>query len=128
VNGLLLTLEWHAIGRNRVTQNTRLNELFNVLGREVARVLRNPWRRLSLLTISFLFGFFLGTALSTIAGQRAEQDILVAAILVILIEVLNRLIYGSKLWSQDRLWRDVINGLKIGLVYSLFVEAFKLGS
>ncbi|MDJ1175096.1 DUF565 domain-containing protein [Roseofilum capinflatum] len=98
------------------------------MSREVARVLRNPWRRLSLLTISFLFGFFLGTALSTIAGQRAEQDILVAAILVILIEVLNRLIYGSKLWSQDHLWRDVINGLKIGLVYSLFVEAFKLGS
>jgi len=81
-----------------------------------------------LLTISFLFGFFLGTALSTIAGQRAEQDILVAAILVMGIEVLNRLIYGSKLWSQDNLWRDVINGLKIGLVYSLFVEAFKLGS
>nr|WP_313898513.1 DUF565 domain-containing protein [Roseofilum reptotaenium] len=66
--------------------------------------------------------------MSTIAGQRAEQDILVAAILVMGIEVLNRLIYGSKLWSQDNLWRDVINGLKIGLVYSLFVEAFKLGS
>lgn len=128
MNGLRLILPLKLDLEDRVTQNTRLNELVNVLSRETARVLRNPWRRLSLLTISFLFGFFLGTALSTIAGQRAEQDILVAAVLVIGIEVLNRLIYGSKLWSQDNLWRDVINGLKIGLVYSLFVEAFKLGS
>lgn len=98
------------------------------MSQEIARVLRNPWRRLSLLTISFLFGFFLGTALSTLAGQKAQEDIVVAAILVIGVETLNRLIYGSKLWSQDNLWRDVINGLKIGLMYSLFVEAFKLGS
>lgn len=81
-----------------------------------------------MLIISFLFGFFLGTALSTLAGQKAQEDIVVAAILVIGVETLNRLIYGSKLWSQDNLWRDVINGLKIGLMYSLFVEAFKLGS
>lgn len=128
MNGLLLVLAHSSHLEDRVTQNTRLNELFNVLSQEIARVLRNPWRRLSLLTISFLFGFFLGTALSTIAGQKAEQDIVVAAIVVMAIEVVNRLIYGSKLWSQDNLWRDVINGLKIGLVYSLFVEAFKLGS
>ena len=128
MNGLPLILALLLNPEDRVTQNTRLNELVNVLSREAARVLRNPWRRLSLLTISFLFGFFLGTALSTIAGQRAEQDIVVAAILVIGLEVLNRLIYGSGFWSQDHLWRDAINGLKIGLVYSLFVEAFKLGS
>ncbi|MDJ1184187.1 DUF565 domain-containing protein [Roseofilum casamattae] len=109
-------------------QNTRLNQLANVIGRETARVLQNPWRRLSLVTIAFLFGFFLGNALSTIAGQRAEQDILVAAILVIVIEIVNRLIYNRQFWTQDSIWRDGINSLKIGLIYSLFVEAFKLGS
>ncbi len=111
-----------------MTQNTRLNALVNQLGDQIRRALRNPWRRLSVLTIALLFGFFLGTALSTIAGQRSQQDIFVAAILVIIVELLNRAIYSGQFWSQDNLWREAINSWKIGVMYSLFVEAFKLGS
>ena len=61
-------------------QNTRLNNLFDAIARRLGQWFLNPWRRLSLLIISFLFGFFLGTAISTTAGQKAELDIVVAAI------------------------------------------------
>ncbi|AFZ06029.1 protein of unknown function DUF565 [Oscillatoria nigro-viridis PCC 7112] len=109
-------------------QNTRINRLIDVLGDRFRGWLSNPWRRISLLIISLLFGTFLGTAISTIAGQSADWDIIAAGLLVLLTEFANRLVYGS-LRSDDRsFWVQMLNALKIGLTYNLFVEAFKLGS
>jgi hypothetical protein len=72
-------------------QNTRLNNLFDAIARQLEQWFLNPWRRLSLLLLSFLFGFFLGTAVSTTAGQKAELDIVIAAFLVFLTEVTSRI-------------------------------------
>ncbi len=137
-------------------QNTRINRLIDVLGEQFGRWLSNPWRRISLLVISLLFGTFLGTAISTIAGQSADWDIIAAGLLVLLTELVNRLVYGSPRplalalakrsegkrsegkpaptgaaptkRSARSLWVDMLNALKVGLTYNLFVEAFKLGS
>ncbi|MBD2301838.1 DUF565 domain-containing protein [Nostoc sp. FACHB-87] len=109
-------------------QNTRINNLLDAIASSLSQIFRNPWRRLSLLIISFLFGFFLGTAISTIAGQKAELDIFVAAFLVMLTEVTSRIFYSRGLFSRRALWVDSLNTLKVGFTYSLFVEAFKLGS
>lgn len=109
-------------------QNTRLNSLVNTVGGQLGRWFLNPWRRLSLLALSLLFGIFLGTAISTIAGQAATWDIIGAGVLVALTEVVDR-IYYSRIWQARRsLWVEALNALKIGLIYSLFLEAFKLGS
>ena len=109
-------------------QNTRINRLIDVLGEQFGRWLSNPWRRISLLVISLLFGTFFGTAISTIAGQSANWDIIVAGLLVLLTELLNRLVYGGPQVVARSLWVEMLNALKIGLTYNLFVEAFKLGS
>lgn len=109
-------------------QNTRLNGVFDAIGGQLGRWLFNPWRRLSLLVISLLFGFFLGTAVSTTAGQSADWDIIAAGILVALIEVIDRIYYRSSRQSKRPFWVEALNALKIGLTYSLFIEAFKLGS
>ena len=109
-------------------QNTRINRLIDVLGERFGSWLSNPWRRISLLVISLLFGTFLGTAISTIAGQSANWDIIVAGLLVLLTELLNRLVYGGPKVVARSLWVEMLNALKIGLTYNLFVEAFKLGS
>ncbi len=109
-------------------QNTRLNTLVDTLGDRFERWLRNPWRRTSLLIISLLFGIFLGTAISTVAGQQANLDISVAAILVLLTESVSRIIYGTTERIAKSLLGQIVNALKIGLTYSLFVEALKLGS
>jgi hypothetical protein len=109
-------------------QNTRLNGLLGGIAVALRRWFFNPWRRLSLLVISLLFGFFLGSAISTIAGQAADWDIIGAGIIVALCEVVDR-VYYSRIWQQRRsLWVEALNALKIGLTYSLFLEAFKLGS
>ncbi len=108
-------------------QNTRLNNLFAAIGGQWARWLFNPWRRLSMLAISLLFGFFLGTAVSTTAGQAADWDIIAAGILVALSEIIDRIYYRPRLGARS-FWVESLNALKIGLTYSLFIEAFKLGS
>lgn len=109
-------------------QNTRINRLIDVLGEQFARWASNPWRRISLLVISLLFGNFLGTAISTIAGQAANWDIIVAGVLVLFTELANRLVYSNKRLVAGALWVEMLNALKIGVTYNLFVEAFKLGS
>jgi Protein of unknown function (DUF565) len=108
-------------------QNTRLNNLFDALTGRLEQWLTNPWRRVSLIIISFLFGFFLGTAVSTTAGQRAELDIVVAGFLVVITEVISRIFYSRRI-AVGSIGIECLNILKIGFIYSLFIEAFKLGS
>ncbi|GAA6620543.1 DUF565 domain-containing protein [Scytonema sp. NUACC26] len=109
-------------------QNTRLNNLLSTLGDRLRVWLFNPWRRWSILIISWLFGFFLGSAISTTAGQAAELDVVAAAFLVLLTEVCSRIFYDRSTQERKPLWLEALNILKVGLIYSLFLEAFKLGS
>ncbi len=109
-------------------QDTRLNGLIRLLQQQWLGWLRNPWRRISLAVILLLFGFFLGTAISTIAGQNSRQDILVAAITLFVTETISRVVYARQRNSNLGVSLELLNALKIGLVYSLFVEALKLGS
>ena len=115
-------------------QKTRLNTLVNVAGTQLSLLFSNPWRRIALSMISILMGFFMGSAIVTTAGQDAVWDIPAAAVLFIFTELTSKLVYGrrntaSSLIPQRRsLFVDVFNLFKIGLTYSLFLEAFKLGS
>jgi hypothetical protein len=109
-------------------QNTRLVNLLNTITGRIWQWFSNPWRRFSLLVISFLFGFFLGTATSTTAGQKAQLDIVVAGFLVLFTEVTSRIFYSRTWTGKTTIWIESVNILKVGFTYSLFVEAFKLGS
>jgi hypothetical protein len=109
-------------------QNTRLSTLFDRTVDSLGGFFRNPWRRISLLLMSLLIGNFLGTAISTVSGQKADLDILISAILVVVTEMISQIHYGRGSINRRLLPLQVLNTLKIGLIYSLFVEAFKLGS
>jgi uncharacterized membrane protein len=115
-------------------QQTRLNSIFDIIGNRLERLFANPWRRIALLLISLLFGIFMGSAISTTTGQAAGWDVIVAAILLLIVETVSRIVYTfrAKLSNKDskrrRLLFDVLNLFKTGIVYSLFLEAFKLGS
>lgn len=109
-------------------QNTRLNRLVGVISGQVGRWLLNPWRRISLIIISLLFGSFLALAISTIAGQRANLDVSVALIVSIFVEAINWLAYSSSSRFRQSLWLENLNALKIGLIYGLCLLALTLGS
>ena len=114
-------------------QRTRLNTLIEVNSSRLTRFFSNPWRYISLTIIGFLFGFFIGAAISTTAGQDAQWDVVGAGLIVLFVELINRLVYRqSSRHNQDHQtrspWLEILNFFKIGVVYSLFLEAFKLGS
>ena len=109
-------------------QRTRLSTLLEQVGQRFSQWVFNPWRRISLAVISLLFGNFFATAISATAGQTAEIDILIAAILVAMVELISWLYHHSRGSSQRTVLPEMLNSFKLGMVYGLFVEAFKLGS
>ena len=114
-------------------QRTRLNSIVTVTGDRLELLFSNPWRRISLSIISILLGFFMGSAIITTAGQDAVWDIPAAAILFSFTELISMFVYRrratkSNLPQRRSLYVDTLNLFKIGLIYSLFLEAFKLGS
>ncbi len=116
-------------------QRTRLNSLVEITGSRVELMFSNPWRRIALSSISFLFGFFMGSAIATTAGQDAVWDVPAAAVLLIFTELTSKFTYSRRNRQQAAslplrrsLYVDVFNLFKVGLTFSLFLEAFKLGS
>ena len=120
-------------------QNTRINTLIDRIFQQFTQWAENPWRRLSLIIISLLFGNFLASAIATSTGQRTDLDIFISLILVIGVELISLLTYGTVfgqrkpgkynlILGQRPILIAILNNLKIGLIYGLFVEAFKLGS
>lgn len=117
-------------------QNTRLNTIVNVLGGRFWRWASNPWRRVSLLLLSPCFGFVFGAVVITTAGQRGTLDILCSAIALLCTEIVSIYVYRTAPQRQtfievlpSRLLAiEMLNTFKIGFVFSLFLDAFKLGS
>jgi Na+-transporting NADH:ubiquinone oxidoreductase subunit NqrB len=120
-------------------QNTRLSTLIDRISQQFIQWAENPWRRSSLIIISLLFGNFLATAIASSTGQRTDLDILVSLIILVVTELISWLTYGTALGrrqagkynsilGQRPIWIAILNSLKIGVVYGLFVEGFKLGS
>ncbi len=108
-------------------QRTRLNTLAEKLGNRFNQWTFNPWRRVSLSIISLLFGNFFATAISATAGQAAEFDIIIAALLLAMAELISWLSYRPRAEQRSTV-TELLNSFKLGMVYGLFVEAFKLGS
>ena len=116
-------------------QNTRLSTIVSVSAARLSQWSRNPWRRTSFILISLLFGFFLASVVSTASGAKSEQDIVSAAIVLLVVELTNRYVYSPRrVTSVDGsvaprlLTTEILNSIKLGLVYGLFLDAFKLGS
>ncbi len=111
-------------------QRTRLNTLAEITGTQVSQFFTNPWRRISLILLSLFFGFFVGAAVSTTAGQDAQWDVVSAALVLLFSELVSQWVYrrSPERDLQRRLSLELLNSFKIGTMYSLFLEAFKLGS
>ena len=84
--------------------------------------------------LNILLGFFTATALSTIPAQTGDWGIVAAAIIVTNQEIISKIIYRLKFLSSTQekpitnKFLRYCNSIKIGILYGLFVDAFKLGS
>jgi hypothetical protein len=107
-------------------QQTRLFDLLSSFTSKIALFFDNPWRRFSLITISFFFGFFAAIGIITTAGQIAQWDITVSVVLMLFTELISIFVYSPKF--KKSIWNGVLNAFKIGLGYSLYLGAVQLNT
>ena len=108
-------------------QGTRLQKVQSRVGTYLSTALLGPWRRRCVGLISLLFGYFLGSNITVYFLEKFGQRPLVVLIMVIIIEVLIRLRSRIKR-SPWPLYMLTLDNVRIGTVYSVVLEAFKLGS
>lgn len=108
-------------------QRTRLNQLVDQSRTQIERWLSNPWRLTSMYIIGFLAGFLFANILSTGSGAQSRQDVLIAFITLLFTEWISGNYYSQAREKRTAL-ADIIHWFKLGLIYGLFLDAFKLGS
>ena len=112
---------------NKTLQNTRLNSWQNQIGSFFATSLQGTWRKRSFGLISLLFGFYLGSNITSYYIDRTGQRPLIAVVILLLYEVLVRLrSLGNR--KGVPLYLLSIDNIRIGSIYAVVLEAFKLGS
>lgn len=86
--------------------------------------------------IGFLSGFLLSSILDTTLGEFQEWAIVGTALIISSFEVINKIFYYTYFKIRTKVNKkyfiirvlDILNFFKIGLIYGLIVDAFKLGS
>lgn len=87
---------------------------------------RNPWRRLSLLLIVLLISFSIGGAVGSLTGTLAKLDPVGALICVTAMELAIRARGPLLRRGGDDLVLQLLDMVRIGLLYGLLLDGFKL--
>ena len=104
---------------------------FDRLQRQGAQVLSAPfqgsWRRRSVGVLALLFGFYAGQNVTSwwlqTIGQRPVVVLSVVLMLELVVRIRTRVVQG-----RPPLGWLVLDNLRVGVVYAIVLEAFKLGS
>ncbi len=108
-------------------QSTRFELLLGQLVRSLVGNWRGNWRRRSLGLLALLVGLYAGSNLTAYYLQMIGHRPVVVLIWLLVIEIVVCL--RSRLVEEDpSLAWIVADNLRIGLVYAVVLEAFKLGS
>lgn len=108
-------------------QLTRYERLQRQLGHQIRPALIGPWRRRSIGALALLVGFFVGSNFTTYYLEKIGQRPLVVLGLVIAIELAVRMRSRVVADPWPLKWLAIDN-LRLGVVYAVVLEAFKLGS
>jgi hypothetical protein len=109
-------------------QRTRFQRFSEQLGALVLGLLRGNWRHRSAVLLALLLGFYLGGNLTSyvLLIFPGGRPLLVLS-LVVALELLVRL-RGRWLRTEPGLGWLIADNLRIGFVYSIVLEAFKVGT
>ena len=109
-------------------QATRYEQLQRRIGMQLNQTLVGPWRRRSVAVLALLFGFIIGSNVTMYWFQRSGQNRPAAVLVMVLIlEVIVRLRSKVRSGPWPLPWLALDN-LRIGTVYAVVLEAYKLGS
>ena len=108
-------------------QKTKFSNLLDQTTGFVLGTIIGPWKKTSLSLLSLLFGYYLGSNLTTFYLEKIGQRSLVSFSMVLILEVLIRL-RSLNNNNKPSYFMVCVDNLRIGAVYAVVLEAFKLGS
>jgi hypothetical protein len=109
-------------------QRTRLEGVLDRLGGGLLGQLRRSWRTASFSLLALLVGYYLGQNLTSLLLLRMPFGRPMVVLLMVLsveliVRVRSRLVEG-----EPTLGWVVLDNLRIGMVFAVVLEAFKLGT
>ena len=107
-------------------QKTSFSRITYQLNNLIFGFLRDSWRSKSISLISVLTGYFLFANFLTKFITEGKNELIMVPIIIVFIEIIIRIKPSSSskfyyLWS-------IVDKLRIGAIYAVVLEAFKLGS
>ena len=108
-------------------QRTRFDRLQRRIGMAVFGGFQGSWRRRSLAVLALLLGFYGGQNVTALWLEQIGQRPVVVLVLVVLLELVVRL-RSRFVGDRPGLGWVIADNLRLGLVYAVVLEAFKLGS
>ena len=107
-------------------QKTNFLRISSQLNNLLFGFLSDSWRSKSIGLISVLTGYFLFANFLTKFISEGKNELIMVPIIIVFIEIIIRIKPSSNSRFYD-LW-SVIDKLRIGAIYVVILEAFKLGS
>ena len=107
-------------------QKTRFTVFYDSLNLIFLGFLKSSWKDKSLNLLSILFGYFLFANFITKFISEGKNELLMIPVIIILFEIIIR-IKPPRNSNIYLLWL-LLDKIRIGAVYALILEAFKLGS
>ena len=107
-------------------QKTRFTLFYDSLNLFFLNFLKSSWKHKAFNLISILFGYFLFANFMTKFISEGKNELLMIPVLIIIFEIIIRFKPLRK--SNKYLLWLLLDKVRIGAVYALILEAFKLGS
>ena len=107
-------------------QKTRFTVFYDSLNLVFLGFLKSSWKDKSLNLLSILIGYFLFANFITKFISEGKNELLMIPIIIILFEIIIRMKPPRN--SNIYLVWMFLDKIRIGAVYALILEAFKLGS
>ena len=107
-------------------QKTNFSRINNQLNNLLFGFLSDTWRSKSIALISVLTGYFLFANFLTKFISEGKNELIMVPIIIVFIEIIIRIKPSSSSKFYD-LW-SIFDKLRIGSIYAVILEAFKLGS
>ena len=107
-------------------QKTNFSRITYQLNNLFFGFLSDTWRTKSISLISVLIGYFLFANFLTKFISEGKNELIMVPIIILLIEIIIRIKPSSNSKFYN-LW-SIIDKLRIGAIYAIILEAFKLGS
>jgi len=107
-------------------QKTRFTVFYDSLNLLFFSFLKSSWKDKAFNLLSILFGYFLFANFITKFISEGKNELLMIPIIIIIFEIIIR-IKPLKKSNIYLIWM-LLDKIRIGAVYALILEAFKLGS